>query len=136
MGQAVNQTDYLVKVDDGTGTMIEIPYQGSATYDSGKRTEQSRTKNGTHAYQTEAGASLSFSFEKERPALAIHTRLRTLSETGEVVAIEYGDKNSGGELRSGTAVISLGEEEAGTEGVIETSVTIGFVDDPVYSVTA
>ncbi|WP_299686688.1 hypothetical protein [uncultured Tateyamaria sp.] len=136
MGQGVNQKDLLVKIDDGTGTMVEIPYQGEAEFNTGKETQVSRTKNGAHPYQTEAGATLTFSFEKERPALTIHTRLRTLSETGELVAVEYGDKNTGGEMRSGSASVSLGAETAGTEGVISQSVSLGFVDDPVPGITA
>lgn len=136
MGTAVRGKDLLIHVDDGNGTMVEVPYQGDATYNPGKSSNISVTKNGKHPYQTEEGATITFSFEKERPALAVHTRLRTLSQTGDAVAVEYKDSNSGGESYSGSAVITLGEEESGVEGVIKTNVTIAFVDDPVIGTVA
>ena len=37
MGTAVKGKDLLIHVDDGTGTMVEVPYQGDATYNPGKR---------------------------------------------------------------------------------------------------
>ncbi|WP_224826286.1 phage tail protein [Cognatishimia sp. MH4019] len=133
MGTAVKGKDLLIHIHDGgdPGGMVEVPYQGDATYNPGKSSNISVTKNGKHPYQTEEGATITFSFEKERPALAVHTRLRTLSQTGDAVAVEYKDSNSGGESYSGNAVITLGEEESGVEGVIKTNVTIAFVDDPV-----
>ena len=130
MGTAVKGKDLLIHVDDGTGIMVEVPYQGDATYNPGKTSNISVTKNGKHPYQTEEGATITFSFEKERPALAVHPRLRTLSQTGEQVAVEYKDSNAGGEAYSGNAVITLGEEESGVEGVIKTNVIVAFVDDP------
>ncbi len=136
MGTAVRGKDLLIYIDDGDGTMTEVPYQGDATYNSGKSSEISVTKNGKHAYQTEEGASITFSFEKERPALAIHTRVRTLSETGASVAVEYKDQNSGGESYSGNAVISLGEQQANVEGVINVNVTVAFIDDPVVGLVS
>ncbi len=131
MGTAVKGKDLLIHVDDGTGMKVEVPYQGDATYNPGKTSNISVTKNGKHPYQTEEGTTITFSFEKERPALAVHTRLRTLSQTGEQVAIDYRDSNSGGESYSGNAVITLGEEESGVEGVMKINVTAAFVDDPV-----
>lgn len=131
MGLAVQGKDLLVFVDDGTGQMLEIPYQGDANFNPGKTSNVSVTKNGKHTFQSEAGAQITFSFEKERPALAAHTRLRTLSSTGALATVEYRDKNSGGESLSGMAQVTLGEEAANVEGIIVTSVTIAFVDDPV-----
>lgn len=136
MGLAVKGKEYLVFIDDGTGTMVEVPYQGDATFNSGKSSAISVTKNGKHPYQTEEGASISFTFEKERPALAAHTRLRTLSETNEQVAVEFGDTNSGGEKRTGTALVTLGEEASNVEGVIVVNCTLSFVDDPVIAAVA
>lgn len=138
MGTAVKGKDLLIHVHDGgdPGTMIEVPYQGDATYNPGKSSNISVTKNGKHPFQTDEGATITFSFEKERPALVIHTRLRTLSETGEAVAVDYKDRNSGGESQSGLAVITLGEEASGVEGVVETQVTIAFVNDPVVGLVA
>lgn len=131
MGTAVKGKDKLVYIDDGAGTVTEVPYQGDARYNRGLTNQVSKTKNGKHGYQTDEGASISFSFEKERPALAIHTRLRTLSETGETTACEYNDKYSGGESISGNVTVTLGEEESNTEGVLVQPVTLNFVDDPV-----
>lgn len=136
MGTAVKGKDYLVFIHDGgdPGQLVEVPYQGDSTFNNGKTSNISVTKNGKHPYQTDEGASVSFSFEKERPALAIHTRLRTLSETGAEVQAEYRDKNVGGESRSGTVLVTIGDEPANTEGVIVTNVTLAFVDDPVFGV--
>ena len=138
MGTAVKGKDLLIYIHDGNdpGEMVEVPYQGDATYNPGRSSNISVTKNGKHPYQTEEGATITFSIEKERPALAVHTRLRTLSATGAEVAVEYRDKNSGGESYSGTAIITLGEEKSGVEGVVETGVTVAFVDDPVPGVVA
>lgn len=136
MGTGIKGSDYLVSIDDGSGAMVEVPYQGDATYNPGKNLERSKTKNGVHTYTSEEGATLTFSFEKERPALAAHTRLRTLSDTESLVNVEFGDKNSGGEKRSGEAQILLGEEETGTEGIIKVSVTVAFTADPVIGIVA
>lgn len=131
MGTAVKGKDILVHIDDGAGTMTEVPYQGDARYNRGLTNQVSKTKNGKHGYQTDEGATISFSFEKERPALPIHTRLRTLAETGASSACEYKDENSGGESISGNVVVTLGEEETNVEGVLVQPVTLNFIDDPV-----
>lgn len=137
MGTAVNGKDMRVFVHDGDdpGVMVEVPFQGDATYNSGKSAEQSRTKNGTHAFQNETGASITFTFERERPALPSHTRLQTLSDSGEAVAIEYRDANSGGLSITGDAVVTLGEEAANVEGLISVNVTLSFITDPARGVT-
>ena len=77
---------------------------------------------------------MSFSIEKERPALSAHTRLRTLSETGEEVSVEYRDKHSGGESLSGLAAVIVGEETAGVDGMLVQQVTITFVGEPVPAI--
>lgn len=136
MGTAVKGSDKLIHVDDGAGEMVEIPYQGDATYNPGKSAEISRTKNGAHPYSTDAGHTITFSIEKERPALAAHTRLRTLSASGDLVQVSYDDPKAGGETLTGEAMVVVGEETANTEGVLTQSVTIAFVDDPVPGVTA
>ncbi|MEP4195981.1 MAG: hypothetical protein ABJL99_10140 [Aliishimia sp.] len=136
MGQAVQGKDLLVSIDDGAGTQVDVPYQGDATFNNGKSSEISVTKNGKHPFQQEEGASISFSIEKERPALTVHTRLRTLSDSAEPVAVEYKDKNSGGESMSGTALITLGEETSNVEGIVNVNVTIAFIDDPVPGLVA
>lgn len=138
MGLAVKGKDLLIHIHDGNdpGEMLEVPYQGDATFASGKSSNISVTKNGKHPYQTEEGASISFTFEKERPALAVHTRLRTLSETGAQVQVEYKDKNAGGESYTGNALITLGEESSNVEGVVVTNCTLAFVDDPVPGIVS
>lgn len=138
MGTAVKGNDLLIHIHDGgsPGAMVEVPYQGDATFNPGKTQNISVTKNGKHGYQSDEGATLKFSFEKERPALTVHTRLRTLSQTGAQVAVEYKDKNSGGESYSGDAVVTLGEEESGVEGVVKVAVTIAFIADPVIGAVA
>lgn len=133
MGTGVLGKDKLVHIHDGAdpGEMVEVPHQGDATFNPGKSANISVQKNSKMPYNSDEGASVTFSIKKERPALAAHTRLRTLAATGEEVDVEYRDKHSGGESQSGKAVITLGEEGAGTEGLLEQQVTVSFVDDPV-----
>ncbi|WP_208348696.1 hypothetical protein [Pseudaestuariivita rosea] len=135
MATAVNGKEVLVFIDDGTRTMVEVPYQGDATYASGRTAEISVTKNGKHPYQTEAGETVTFSFEKERPVLAVHNRLRQVAESGEIIAAEYKDPKEGGEGRSGQAMVTLGNETTNVEGVVTTEVTLSFVDNTTHIVT-
>lgn len=123
MGTAVKGKDKIIKVHDGTA-LVEVPFQGDATYNPGKTPQNSRSKNGGHAFHNEEGETITFAIEKERPALTVHTRLRTLAASGELVEIEYADKNTGGESKTGTALVTLGEESAGVDGVVTQQVTL------------
>lgn len=138
MGSPVLGKDKLVYIGDGGDpeTLIDVPHQGDATFNTGVTAEISVQKNSKLPYSNEAGASITFSIRKERPALAPHTRLAALAASGEQVACEYRDKNTGGEKHAGQVVVTLGEETTGVEGLLEQQVTLSFVGDPVRGVTA
>ncbi|WP_172332599.1 hypothetical protein [Mangrovicoccus sp. HB161399] len=131
MGNAVKGKERLLYIDNGSGTLVEVPFQGDGTYNPGKTAGTSRTKNGSHPYATDAGATFTTNIEFERPMLAVHTRLQELSASGEIIAVEVRDKNIGGQKYSGTAQIVLGEEQSGVDGVLSQALSVNFADDPV-----
>jgi hypothetical protein len=116
--------------------MLEVPHQGDATFNPGKSVNFSKRKNSNVPFETNDGATVTLTILKERPALTAHTRLATLAGTFEPVMVEYKDPNTGGEIQSGMAHISLGQETSGTDGHLEQEVTIAFVDDPTPGVSA
>lgn len=130
----VKGKDVLISVDDGSGTMLEVEYQGDATYNSGKSQNVVRAKNGSIPYQSEEGATLTFTFSKVRPLSTGQNRLYTLSDSTDAAAVEYNDSASGGHKIAGTANVTISEETANTEGIISVNVSIAFVDDPVRTV--
>jgi hypothetical protein len=131
---AVKGKDILFSIDDGNGTMLEVEYQNDATYNSGKSQESARSKNGTLPYQTEAGATITFAFNKVRPLSAGQNRLYALSDSGAAAAVVYDDAKVGGHKIAGDANVTISEEGSGVEGVVSISVAIAFVDDPVRTV--
>ena len=132
----VKGKDVLISVDDGAGTMVEVEYQGDATYNSGKSQNVVRAKNGSLPYQSEEGATLTFTFSKVRPLSTGQNRLYTLSDSNAAVGVEYNDTASGGHKIAGTANVTISEETANIDGIIAISVSMAFVDDPVRSVNA
>ena len=132
----VQGKEVLISVDDGTGTMLEIEHQNDATYNPGKTQNVKRSKNGSLPYQSEEGATVTFSFDKVRPLSAGQNRLYALSDSNEAAAIEYNDPGTGGHKRSGLANVTLGEESANNEGIVSVNVSIAFVNDPATSVNA
>ena len=126
--------DVLISVDDGSGTMLEIEYQGDATYNSGKSQNVVRTKNGSLPYQSEEGATISFTLQKLRPLSHGQNRLYALSDNNEAAAIEYNDAANGGHKIAGSANVTISEETANTDGLIAVNVSIAFVGDPVRTV--
>ena len=132
----VRGKDVLISVDDGSGTMLEVEYQGDATYNSGKSQNVVRAKNGSLPYQSEEGATITFTFNKVRPLSAGQNRLYTLSDSNEAAAVEYNDPASGGHKIAGNANVTISEETANVEGIIAVNVSIAFVDDPTRTVNA
>lgn len=132
----VNGKEVLISVDDGSGTMLEVEYQGDATFNSGKTQNVVRAKNGSLPYQSEEGATISFTFSKVRPLSAGQNRLYALSDGGESAAVEYNDGKAGGHKIAGTANVTISEETSNTDGLIEVSVSMAFVDDPARTVNA
>jgi hypothetical protein len=129
--------DMLVFIHDGAdpGALVEVPHQGDATYNPGKTAQNSIQKNSKLPYHTDEGASVTFTIKKERPAHAIHTRLRTLTGTSQQTQCEYRDKNAGGESYSGPVTVTVGEETTGTGGLLEQQVVLSFAVDPVVGTT-
>jgi len=130
----VRGKDVLISVDDGSGTMLEVEYQGDATYNSGKSQQVVRAKNGSLPYQSEDGATITFTFNKVRPLSAGQNRLYALSDSNEAAAVEYNDPKSGGHKIAGNANVTISEETANVEGIIAVNVSIAFVDDPTRTV--
>ena len=130
----VKGKDVLISVDDGSGTMVEVEYQGDATYNSGKSQNVVRAKNGSLPYQSEEGATLTFTFSKVRPLSTGQNRLYTLSDSNAAAEVEYNDPASGGHKVAGKANVTISEETANTEGIISVNVSMAFVDDPVRTV--
>ena len=126
--------EVLISVDDGTGTMLEVEYQGDATFNSGKSQNVVRAKNGSLPYQTEEGATVTFSFSKVRPLSAGQNRLYALSDSNEAALVEYNDPASGGHKVAGNAHVTISDETAGVDGVIAVNVAIAWVDDPARTV--
>jgi len=135
MGVGVQGKEKLVKIDI-SGTMTEVDHQGDATFNTGKTGNISAQKNSKLPFQTEAGATVTFTIKKERPMLAAHTALIAAGSTGAIIAAEYADYTTGGESHSGDVQVTMGEESTGVEGLLEQGVTLSFVDDPVAGVTA
>lgn len=132
MGTPVKGKDKLVYIGDGVGGFDEVEYQGDCTFSTGKTAEISRTKNGSHPYSNDGGASVVFSIEKERPALAVHTRIRDFGISEDHIAFRYSDERTGGERVSGVCKITVGDETTNVEGVLVQQVTLSVVDDPTY----
>lgn len=132
----VRGKDVLISVDDGTGTMLEVEYQGDATFNSGKSQNVVRAKNGSLPYQSEEGATITFTFNKVRPPSSGQNRLYALSDSNDAAPVEYNDPASGGHKIAGSANVTISEETANVEGIIAVNVSIAFADDPVRTVNA
>ena len=130
----VRGKDVLISVADGDGTMLEIEYQGDATFNSGKSQNVVRAKNGSLPYQSEEGATITFTFNKVRPLSAGQNRLYALSDSSAAAAVEYNDVASGGHKIAGDAKVTISDESAGVDGIIAVNVSIAFVDDPTRTV--
>ena len=126
--------DYLIYIDNGSGTMLEIEYQNDAEFNTGKTSETKRTKNGSLPYQIEAGASISFSFQKLRPMSAAQLRLYALADSGAITAVTFEDKLTGGHKRAGNALVTITGEPTNVEGLVEVNVTLSFQGDAVTTV--
>ncbi|UWQ77355.1 hypothetical protein [Leisingera sp. M658] len=133
---AVQGEDNVIRIHDGAdpGTMLEIEYQGDATYNNGVTQNLKRYKNGSLPYRSKDGTTLNFTMGKVRPLSAGQQRLWDVAESGELVQAEYDDPNSGGQKRSGIAQFSMGSEKAGTNDNVEVDFTLAFVDDPTTAV--
>ncbi len=132
----VRGKDVLISVDDGTGAMLEVEYQGDATYNSGKSQNVVRAKNGSLPYQSEEGATITFTFNKVRPLSAGQNRLYALSDSNEPAAVEYNDPAAGGHRVAGNANVTISEETANVDGILAVNVSIAFANDPVRTVNA
>lgn len=132
----VRGKDVLISVDDGTGTMLEVEYQGDATYNSGKSQNVVRAKNGSLPYQSEEGATITFTFNKVRPLSSGQNRLYALSDSNEAAAVEYNDPASGGHKIAGSGNVTISEETSNVDGLIAVNVSIAFAGDPVRTVNA
>lgn len=129
--------DSLFFLHDGAdpGTMIEVEFQDNSKYSTGKKQETKRTKNGTLPFQTNDGATLTFSITKVRPLSAGQARLWAVAASGEIIQAEYKDPTSGGHVRSGYVQITMGDEEGANNSPIEVEFTVAFVDDPTEAVS-
>jgi hypothetical protein len=136
MPTGVPGKEQLVRVDDGAGTMLEVEYQGSATYATGVSQNLKKTKNGFLPFQTKDGATIKFAVTRTRPMSTAQARLYALAQSGEIVNWDYIDPTTGGLNRAGAAQVSLSDETANDDNLIEQEVTIAFVDDPTETVTA
>jgi len=132
----VQGKEVLVKIDDGSGTLLEVEFQNDATYNSGKTQNITRSKNGSSPWQAEAGATITFSFTKQRPLTAAQNRLYALSESGAASPCEYDDSATGGHKRAGNVHVTISDEPANTEGVVEVNVTLAFAGDPTTTVNS
>lgn len=132
----VRGKDVLISVDDGAGTMLEVEYQGDASFNSGKSQNVVRAKNGSLPYQSEEGATITFTFNKVRPLSSGQNRLYALSDSNDEAPVEYNDPASGGHKIAGSANVTISEETANVEGIIAVNVSIAFADDPVRTVNA
>lgn len=132
----VRGENVLISVDDGTGTMLEVEYQGDATYNSGKSQNVARSKNGSLPYQSNEGATITFTFNKVRPLSTGQNRLYALSDSQEAATVEYNDTPAGGHKIAGPANVTVSEETANVDGLISVNVSIAFADDPVRTVNA
>ncbi len=131
----VRGKDVLISVDDGSGTMVQVEYQGDATYNSGKSQNVVRAKNGSLPYQSEEGATITFTFNKVRPLSAGQNLLYALSDSNEAVMVAYDNNAKGGHKIAGCAQITISEETAGTDGIIAVNVSMAFAgDDPERTV--
>ena len=115
---------FIAATDTADPTMIEVEHQGDATYSDGKTTETVVNKNGKLVYVSEAGETIEFSLTKTRPLLPGQARVLALAGTGQSVKVAYDDPNSGGIKREGLFAVSVGQESANTEGLLEVPVTL------------
>ena len=121
----VQGKENLVSIADSDGTtMLEVEQQGDASYDNGKTTERVVNKNGQMVYIAEAGATITFSMSKSRPLLPGQARIFAVADTGQSVKVVYEDAKAGGHKREGEFAVSIGEEAANTEGMVEVPVTL------------
>lgn len=121
---------------DPTPVPLEIEYQLDANYDTGVKQQLKKTKNGTLPFQTNDGATLSFSVVRTRPMSAGQQRLWDVAKSGELAEIIYEDPSAGGLKRTGMAQASIGSEKANNDELIEAEFSVAWVDDPIETVNS
>lgn len=133
----VQGKENLVSIADSDGTtMLVVEHQGDATYNNGKTTERVINKNGAMTYVAEAGATISFTITKSRPLLPAQARLFALADTAESVNVVYEDAKAGGHKRAGEFAVSIGDEAANVEGIVEVPVTLLCTTDVTETVNS
>lgn len=136
MPDPVKGEDVLVKVDDGASTMLTVEHQGDAQFNTGVDLSMIKTKTGFLANRTEAGETITFSFRKVRPLSTGQARVYALHDSGELIAVEYDDPNTGGHKVAGDAHVVITGEQSGVDDVVEVSVTLAFESDATRTVNA
>lgn len=116
-----------------SGVLTEIDCQGDLTFDPGFTLEQSRTKNCTHPFFRESGATAQFTVELENPPSAAQTEIidATYNKSQTEVAIVSSD--TGMPKWQGNAYISFSPLTAPTEGIATIQVQFSFINDPTRS---